>query len=73
MIGCLACRYTLTKALITDLSFREADVKAEHFERKRYQLEAEIQTQEKKYDELQAKYQDMIKEFEELSSQLEQL
>jgi tropomyosin len=51
-------------------SFREADVKAEHFERKVQQLEAITQTQEEKIETLQAKLEELQKAYDETYNSL---
>lgn len=55
------------------LSFREADVKAEHFERKVQQLEALLAEEEKKGEELKAKNQGLQAQLDEFHAQLEEI
>lgn len=55
------------------LSFREADVKAEHFERKVQQLESLLADEEKKGEELKAKNQGLQAQLDEFHAQLEEI
>lgn len=59
--------------LLLFFSFREADVKAEHFERKVQQLEAISADQEKKNEELKAKIIELQTQLDEFSAQLEDI
>lgn len=54
-------------------SFREADVKAEHFERKVQQLESLLFDQEKKNEELKQKNQELQSQLDEFNAQLDDI
>lgn len=54
-------------------SFREADVKAEHFERKVQQLESLSFDQEKKNEELKAKILELQAQLDEFNASLDDI
>lgn len=54
-------------------SFREADVKAEHFERKVQQLESLSLDQEKKTEELKAKIIELQTQLDEFNASLDDI
>lgn len=54
-------------------SFREADVKAEHFERKVQQLESLSFDQEKKNEELKAKILELQTQLDEFNASLDDI
>src|ERR1700722_12041280 len=70
------CCYQKDPKSLTGLylfSFREADVKAEHFERKGRQLENQLADQEKKYEDLKAKRDELQHQLDEFNTQLDQI